>query len=182
MRCLMFLIAAALACGTPLNVHAQDDADGSGWFTLGGGFAGGDIDLPCDAGQSREQCGESGLLPAVTLAGTLGSKTLIRFRSTWLLEGEGSDSDRDDDPQELALTVGTRMGPSSPWAVLIGGSRILHPDDDYPGREDGVALEFVFAPRAAKRTSGFEMGIHLFKSRDIEGGGMLFAARFGRLD
>lgn len=179
MRYLMVVIVALCAIGSPLSAVAQETNGGSGWITIGGGFAGGEIDLPCADGQPREECREDGLFGALSAALTLGSETMLRFRTTGLLEQQaGSD---DEDPQELALTIGTRLGPSSPWAAFIGGSRILHPDDDYPGREDGVALEFVFAPRAPGSTAGFEMGIHLFKSRDIEGGGMLFAARFGRL-
>lgn len=180
MRILAVLTAAVGLIFTCAGAYAQDQAGTSGWFTIGGGFAGGEIDLPCAPGQSRDDCRENGVFGSLSAALTLGSETMLRFRTTGLLEQQsGSD---DEDPQELALTIGTRMGAGSPWAVFLGGSRILHPDDDYPGREDGVALEFVFAPKAAGRTSGFEMGIHLFKSRDIEGGGMLFGARFGRLD
>lgn len=183
MRYLIFVVTLLGMLAMPGLSYAEDNAGARGWFSLGGGFAGGDIDLPCAEGQPAHECSEDGILPSLTLAATLGTDTLIRFRSTWLLEDEGNDSNPadKDDPQELALTIGSRLG-NSPWAMLIGAGRVLHPDDDYPGREDGVALEFVFAPRAAKRTSGFEMGIHFFKSRDLEGGGIQFAARFGRLD
>ena len=139
-------IALALSLATAASAALAEDNSGlSGWFSVGGGFVIGEIDLPCAAGQSRDDCKESGTLPTTLVAATVGKQTLLRFRYNSVGELDGANSANFPDPTEMSLSVGSRLG-NSPWAALIGAGRILHPDDDYPGREDGVSAELLFAP------------------------------------
>lgn len=182
MRIITGLLLAAGCCVASASAFAADKASASGWITLGGGFVTGEIDLPCNANQSRNQCKEDGTLPTTLVAATIGKQTLLRFRYNSVGELDGANSANFPDPTEMSLSLGSRLGNNAPWIALIGAGRILHPDDDYPGREDGVSAELLFAPIGSDNPFGFEMGIYGFKSRDIEAIGMSFAMRLGSLD
>lgn len=172
------LPAAILLSLLPGHGLANDPPDEPlAWLSLGAGLAGGNVDLPCNPAAGNDECEEDGTLPTLTAALTMGRDQALRLRVTDYAEAQTEDT-----PRELALSIGTRLSDGGSWLAFIGGSRILHPDDDFEGRADGVNLELVYAPVHSGRSPlGFEFGLHYHRSKDVAGGGLMLGLRFGRL-
>jgi len=153
--------------------HAEG-IPGQAWIGGSVGGATGTVKTECSSGpQDNRNCEESGFFHTYGANFTLAGRSAFRFR--WTQSEERHTSPK---PYELAAMVGGRMGRSN-WYGLVGGAKVLHPDNNHPNEARALAYEILFAP--ASEGVGFELSFAGGYGNDVQYFGFNLGLRFGML-